>query len=175
MHRSEKLVMLDVHMIRKSCVFIPLIGTLVSTVRTCRCRRDSCVWSAWRSPCSRHSWRLRSVFPWPCRRRWHSWYSPRLDREDSARSACFLDGTKGSRTGEYTEDTLTHGHGNMRQSNQLQKYIDFALYYTFLVATSCAVVFFFHEVPEYRRCFKCPPFISQYDCRFLLRGCVNVR
>lgn len=35
-----------VHMIRKSCVFIPLIGMSVSTVCTCRCRRDSCVWSA---------------------------------------------------------------------------------------------------------------------------------
>lgn len=60
-------------------------------VCTCRCRRDSCVWSAWRSPCSHRSWTLRSVCLWPCRHKWRSWCWPRLDPGGSAQSACSLE------------------------------------------------------------------------------------
>lgn len=39
---------------------------------TCRNRRDSCVCCVWRSPCTRHSWRLHSACLSLGPRRWHT-------------------------------------------------------------------------------------------------------
>lgn len=47
---------------------------------TCTNTRGSCECCVWRSPCTRHSWTLRSASPWLCPHIWHTDSWPRCLR-----------------------------------------------------------------------------------------------